>query len=361
MVRVEQVSALEEESLGDGVASEMSAPETGSSSESLIGSLRERIRATLTPILHGQTECALIGFPDSSNVGDSAIWLGELAWLKAAGVRVAYRCHDYSYVRHVLELSTRTGVILFHGGGNLGDVWPRVQRFRERVIRDFPDRPIVQLPQTIHFGDREALARARSVFDSHPDFTILVRDERSLELARNEFRAASILSPDMAFFLGSIPRPRQPDLDVLWLRRTDVEAVGCAQVGSAIGTAGTDWLDSRTPALRHLRNALNTVALRRPRRLAVLRRMSEATYDLQARQRMTFGCRLLARGRVVVTDRLHGHILCLLLGIPHVVLDNNYGKLRSFYRTWTHPAPQVRWVESAADAFTAAERLLGRH
>ena len=301
-LRVEQVSELDAESRGDGLAGDTSAPATGLSSASLIDGLRERISATLAPILHGETECALVGFPDSSNVGDSAIWLGELAWLEAAGVRIAYRCHDYSYDRHVLELSTRTGVILFHGGGNLGDVWPRVQRFRERVIRDSPDRRIVQLPQTIEFADREALARAREVFDSHRDFTILVRDQRSLELARNEFRAASSLSPDMAFFLGSIAKPRHPDVDVLWLRRTDVEAVRGSQAESATGTTATDWLDSRAPTLRRLRNALNAVALPRPRRLAVLRRMSEATYDLQARQRTTFGCRLLARGRVVVTD-----------------------------------------------------------
>ncbi len=360
MVTSEQVNDREREPFRENVAGEGPSLEPDSAFASVVGSLRKRIRATLAPMLQGHSECALIGFPDSSNVGDSAIWLGELAWLEAAGVRVAYRCHDYSYDRQVLELSTQKGVILFHGGGNLGDVWPRVQRFRERVIRDFAHRPIVQLPQTIHFGNREALAQARSVFDNHPDFTILVRDEASLAVAQNEFRATSILSPDMAFYLGSIPRPRQPDVDVLWLRRTDLEAVERDHAGRAMEATVTDWLDSRTPALRRVRNGLNTVAIRRPRRLRVLRRMAEATYDIQARQRTNFGCRLLARGRVVITDRLHGHILCLLLGIPHVVLDNNYGKLRNFYQTWTRPARQVRWVESAADAFAAARQLLGR-
>jgi pyruvyl transferase EpsO len=37
----------------------------------------------------------------------------------------------------------------------------------------------------------------------------------------------------------------------------------------------------------------------------------------------------------VVTDRLHTHILCLLLGIPHAVLDNNYGKVGRFISCWT--------------------------
>jgi pyruvyl transferase EpsO len=84
----------------------------------------------------------------------------------------------------------------------------------------------------------------------------------------------------------------------------------------------------------------------------------EVTFDWQARHRMRFGCGLLARGKVVVTDRLHGHILCLLLGIPNVVLDNNYGKLRHFHATWTRSMPQVRWAESPDEARAAAEELL---
>jgi exopolysaccharide biosynthesis protein PssK len=73
---------------------------------------------------------------------------------------------------------------------------------------------------------------------------------------------------------------------------------------------------------------------------------------------MNFGCRLLARGKVVVTDRLHGHILSLLLGIPHVLLDNSYGKLRHFHETWTWSMPRVRWVESSAEARAVAEQMV---
>jgi pyruvyl transferase EpsO len=88
-------------------------------------------------------------------------------------------------------------------------------------------------------------------------------------------------------------------------------------------------------------------------------RLIEATYDWQARRRVRAGCHLLASGRVVVADRLHAHILCLLLGIPHVVLDNNYGKLRRFCETWdTLSSPLVRWAESPAEALAAARAFL---
>jgi pyruvyl transferase EpsO len=61
---------------------------------------------------------------------------------------------------------------------------------------------------------------------------------------------------------------------------------------------------------------------------------------------------------VVVTDRLHGHILALLLGIPHVVLDNSYGKLHHFIRTWTHASPLVRMAAAPDEATALARELL---
>lgn len=320
--------------------------------------LRDRLGATLAPLISGHSDCALVGFPDSSNVGDSAIWLAQLAWLRDSGVRVAYRCHERDYDANILAQSCPTGLILLAGGGNFGDLWPRLQRLRERVIHDFPRRPIVQLPQSIHFGQREALARARAVFDAHPDLTLIFRDTASLEVAQREFRARSILCPDMAFYLGALSKPRAPEVDVLWLRRTDIEALPNKDAIGSASTLVTDWIDPRPPAVRQLRETFQPLLRRYPRRLRGLRRYSEATFDYQARARMKFGCRLLTRGRVVVTDRLHGHILSLLLGIPHVILDNSYGKLRHFHETWTHSMPDVRWAESPGEARVAAEQLL---
>ncbi len=320
--------------------------------------LRDRIKATLAPIVSGYSECALVGFPDSANVGDSAIWLGELAWLREVGVRVVYRCHERDYDANILAQSCPNGLILLHGGGNLGDLWPRPQRLREQVIQDFSRRPIVQLPQSIHFGDREALARTRAVFDGHPDLTIVVRDSASLELADRECQCRAVLCPDMAFYLGALAIPRVKDVDVLWLKRTDREAVPGNIAAGGSGTVVTDWLDPWPPAVRRLRETFQPLLMRHPRRLRILRRYSEATFDYQARQRMKIGCGLLASARVVVTDRLHGHILSLLLGIPHVVLDTSYGKVRQFHETWTKSMPHVRWAESSDAARAAAEELL---
>jgi pyruvyl transferase EpsO len=62
---------------------------------------------------------------------------------------------------------------------------------------------------------------------------------------------------------------------------------------------------------------------------------------------------MLSQGKVIVTDRLHAHILSLLLGIPHIVFDDQEeqcGKVRVFYETWTKGCDLTRWVDSPAEA-----------
>jgi hypothetical protein len=69
------------------------------------------------------------------------------------------------------------------------------------------------------------------------------------------------------------------------------------------------------------------------------------------------GCRILGEGRVVVTDRLHGHILCLLMNIPHVLIGDKYGKIESFYDAWTKSCDLTVWADSLMDALAAGRTL----
>jgi exopolysaccharide biosynthesis predicted pyruvyltransferase EpsI len=87
-------------------------------------------------------------------------------------------------------------------------------------------------------------------------------------------------------------------------------------------------------------------------------RANAATFAPLAEAWALRGCSILARGRVVVTDRLHGHILSLLQGIPHVAMDNSYGKVRAVHDTWTHESDLVRWADTPAEAIAAARDLL---
>jgi exopolysaccharide biosynthesis predicted pyruvyltransferase EpsI len=81
-------------------------------------------------------------------------------------------------------------------------------------------------------------------------------------------------------------------------------------------------------------------------------------FDSQSRIFVSRALTLLSLGRVVVTDRLHAHILCLLLGIPHILLNNLTGKNWNFYNTWTQDSPLCRLAQRPADAWRLARSAI---
>jgi pyruvyl transferase EpsO len=327
----------------------------------LIASLQQRIDAALGPHVRAGTPVAVVDFPNHPNAGDSAIWAGEMAYLRSRTVPVAYTCDFRSFAPRTLRARVGDGPVLLHGGGSVGDLWEETQRFRERVVASLPDNPIVQLPQTIHFERPENLERARSAFEAHGGITVLARDEASLEAAA-ELGAERVLCPDMAFAIGAMERPVRPDHEVLWLSRTDHEARHGGAPEGAPGVRQADWLEQRgieAPwrALREVTAILGRRIMSRPSLAGVLAGPIARLQEPLANQRVRAGARLLSSGRVVITDRLHGHILSVLLGIPHVLLDNSYGKLRNFRDSWTAGYPLARWAESPEEALRLAADL----
>lgn len=334
----------------------------------LLVRLEAAIDRALTPLIPRDRGLALIDFPNHGNVGDVLIWLGERRWLRNRGYDVAYVADQRSYSARTLRRRIGRGTVLIHGGGNLGDVWPQWQQFRERAIAELGDQRIVQLPQTIRFSGDEAARAAAGVMDAHPDLHLLCRDHASLEFACERFAAAAALCPDMAFALGPLARPVQPDLDLLVLSRTDAERTAAAlDAGGAARALVTDWTveGPRDAGYSRVWERLQYQSWRFGRRLnrSTPQNMLALdalglVYEWLARDRARFGRHLLSRGRVVVTDRLHGHVLALLLGIPNVVLDTGYGKISRFVEAWTAPAAQSRVARDPAQAAALAQELL---
>jgi exopolysaccharide biosynthesis predicted pyruvyltransferase EpsI len=326
----------------------------------LIEQLREELRKRVGELLPAGTRVALLDFPNHDNVGDTSIWLGELALLRELGCEVAYMASFSSY--SAAEMRRRLGadgVVLLHGGGNLGDLWPTYQAFRERVIETHHDRRIVQLPQTVNFSGPAPLARTAAGFNAHPDLTIMVRDQPSEDLARDAFEACRVVAaPDSALALGPLDGP-EPTGDVLVLMRTDRERVE----REAGGIASIDWPTRSGSALRTSRYRLSRLlgypAKRSSLAARLLDRPLRRVFDSLAEERFGVVPELLGSPSAVVTDRLHAHILCLLLGRPQVLLEDRGGKVRGFVERWTAGSPITHWA-TGVEAGVELARSLAR-
>lgn len=316
----------------------------------LIARLQGMIHDCLKDCVSADEPLAILDFPDIRNCGDSAIWLGEMACLRDRyGQPPAYisRLHDFSPAD--LERAMPAGPIFIHGGGNFGDLWPAHQDFRERVLDCFPQRRIIQFPQSIHYRRPERVEKSARIIGRHKNFVLLVRDEESRQFAEKHFDCAVRLCPDMAFCIGSLPS-RPAEFPVLAMLRADRESTGEFDRAAHPGLPVEDWITEPAGRVR-IAKALGAAAALLAFKPAEMRLRE---LDAAAHHRFRRGIRQISRGRAIVTDRLHVHICALLLGRPHAVLDNSYGKIRRFMSAFSGGTALSHQATSLADGIAWA-------
>jgi pyruvyl transferase EpsO len=321
----------------------------------LIAKLQDRIHTCLKDYISKDEPLAILDFPDIRNCGDSAIWLGEMAYLESKyGKRPAYVSRIDDFSPEELEQTMPTGPIFIHGGGNFGDIWEAHQDFRERVLERFPDRPVIQFPQSIHYKSDARLEQSARAIARHKHFVLLVRDEESRQFAMKHFDCEVRLCPDMAFSIGAT-EPAPSEFPVLAMLRSDLEKVGESDLSGHPDIPKEDWTTESVQSVR-VSKALGAATAWLALKPAEMRLRK---LDAAAHNRFRRGIRQISRGRAIVTDRLHVHICSLLLGRPHAVLDNNYGKIRRFMAAFSGGTDLSYQATSLEDGIAWARHQAG--
>jgi len=321
--------------------------------------LKQQVTEAIRTVSAGHLSYGLLDFPYHRNIGDSAIWLGEVQILRRLhGKGPGYVSHLGFSVeepgRHVPD-----GILYLHGGGNFGDIWPAHQIYRENILTRYPKHRIVQLPQSLHYADPEAIERSKRVIGAHPDFHFMVRDQESLDFVTRHFDCHALLVPDCAFGIDMAPfrRVARP-AGIKCLFRSDKERRPDAEAGRALfaGTQIEDWhgmadMARRRHAIRILKRIPDIPGKHH------LMGLRSWAFNRMALNIVTIGFQQLDAAEVIVTDRLHGHIMSALLEKPHVVIDNFYGKIANFIRAWGRDQV-TRVAEDYREAHAMAAELL---
>lgn len=294
--------------------------------------------------LEGHNHAVMLAFPDHMNKGDSAIWVGEQILLASLGVKVVYATNNNVDQARVRRLAREYPdlVVIMHGGGNFGDLYPVQMTAHLNAVKWFHDIPVRFMPQSIHFGKPDRIPETAEVLSGHPDLQLYVRDQPSLELALEHFGSKGVpvhLSPDMAFMMGDqsdIRRSVTPSHDLLVFAREDIEGHHwntTAAKPDGVSIIQGDWASSNYWLAKPLPKDFNVLAYKRT----------------------MIGYNFLRQGELVIMDRLHGHILSILLGIPSILIDNNVGKLSKYRNTWTQTCKLTKVALSAEEAKSMAE------
>ncbi len=202
--------------------------------------------------------------------------------------------------------------ILLHGGGNFGDLYPRHSLYRKFIVDSFPNSTIVAFPQTINYQNKANLENDVNILNNHHNLILTARSVESYNFLKKFFPGVkSYLIADVAFMIGNMKPFGKPDYDIVILRRFDKESnfdkseiwqrAYNKYLKGKFSYYETDWhfnSHNETSKLRELKDF-----------------------------RLNLVNKLLSKGKVIITDRLHASIFSLLIGKPHIIINDKYKKI----------------------------------
>jgi len=258
--------------------------------------------------------CVIYNWPGYANNGDHFLALGTLLYLMEE-----HKTKVLSISDNTIGTNKETYVIV--GGGNFGDLWPNVHNRVRARVRRYWDSRIIIFPVSVYFKDKKYLERSREIFNGAKDVTLMCREHESFVLAKKYFDKCKImLVPDAAFYLEPLVKHYSSDKKTLFLSRNDKELLPRDYFTYEVKE---DW----SHAIFNLSKTLPREALVS---LSVL---------------LSSVLQIKKYNKVVITNRLHAHILCVMLGMSNTLLPNTYHKNESFYKTWTYHELSTNFIK----------------
>ena len=282
----------------------------------------------------------LFDVPYHTNIGDTLIWQGELDYLKT----FPYNClGQSSYESNITPKLSRDSLIIFHGGGNFGDLWTLPHDYKMKIVAENPSCEFLFMPQTVYFNDENNLKKCAE-FLSNYNATICARDEVSFQILKSYFKNKILLVPDMAFCIDTTKwRNNNKANKLLLLKRTDKELkqTNYLTIIESQNIEISDW-----PSIGNTSDLVTKVKSRCRRYAKYIPNL----YDWYCQKiyrpyLIRVGVKFISGYHEVYTTRLHGAILSLLLDKQITLLDNSYSKNLHFYETWLKDCDSIIMAE----------------
>ncbi|KAH8584467.1 fringe-like glycosyltransferase domain and a like glycosyltransferase domain [Cryptosporidium sp. chipmunk genotype I] len=363
--------------------------------KNLIEEYSNKLKSYYEQVFTGIKEVLFIGFPDHPNRGDSAIFTGALIlleYLKIKIIKVVHLLSEYNAndILNSFNSKSEERAVIFHGGGNFGDLYSHHHKLRHIVLSDFINYKIVMFPQTVFFKNEINKVTTKQNFINHKgEIFLAARDIRSFEILTEMFKDVKHIKvellPDMAFLIGD-QRKRKgiPSLDILVHARADNEAPNII-FNNTLVKMNKIKIESIKKLIRESNKIENFGKDQNLNKENILIKKNEEWIDYltiliddwldsdasynnlissdyieKSISRTLDGMAFLSRANFVITNRLHGHILLTLLGISHIVMGDSFGKLVNFRETWTASCALSSWYDDFSDALVSASKKLNQ-
>ncbi len=270
-----------------------------------------------------------------ANLGDLAITYAQREFLREMypdrDIILVPSTETYASMKTLKKIINKDDVITLIGGGNMSDLYWSLESARLFVIKNFKKNKIISFPQTVSFSDTEkgqkCLNTSRKVYSKHKNIVFFLRENNAYQRFKKYFPDVKCeLCPDMVLSLKKT-EPRMERNQVVCCLRNDGESyITGAQ---------------RKSIITQMREEFSNVVLRDTVDVSV-DECTEAVFE----ETLEGFWSMLRSSKVVVTDRLHCMIFCVITGTPCVAIDNSNKKISGVYSEWLQ---EIDWVKFATD------------
>ncbi|MEE1074611.1 MAG: polysaccharide pyruvyl transferase family protein [Acutalibacteraceae bacterium] len=274
----------------------------------------------------------LVYTPIHKNLGDHAIASAEMAILDKLGI--LYTDITQPEIRKLKEFGLlglfNNTKILINGGGNLGTLWFDVEEDFRSIMIAAPKADILIFPSTIYYDDtvlgRKEFENSKRIYNNHKSLTLYARENISYEIMKNAYNNVKLV-PDMVFYLNKCEKNVSRDGAILCLRK-DLERTLCEEDEIFI-----------YKQIQHLfGDKITKTDMYAAHNIPAEKRNQELTKKFEQ----------FKRAKLVITDRLHCMIFCIISGTPCIVVNSKSPKVKGCYE-WVKDFEYIKFADSLSD------------
>lgn len=266
---------------------------------------------------------------DYKNLGDVAITLAQKQFLENTFPNkkiIEIEAKDTVKVFwNMKNKITKNTIITLIGGGNTGEKYELIERYRRFIIRNFKKNKIVIFPQTIDFSNtkygRYSLNRSIKDYSKNKNMIICARESKSKKIYKEKFANKIILIPDIVFNLKYENVLKREGI-ILMLR------------------------DDKEKSLNNNDKEILINRLKENYDKVLISDTCISDYNNKKKYELLFNkIDEIASKKLVITDRLHGMIFCYITKTPCIVIPNSNHKIIMTYENWLKDCNYIKLIK----------------
>lgn len=278
------------------------------------------VKGLIEFILYGRkAKYLLVDTPIHNNLGDLAIAIAEKQFILNKNKGKLFEVTSYQFDKFsslYAKLFRKDGIVLVHGGGFIGNLWPNEEyRFR-KIVDTFLNNKLIVFPQTVTFDietDEGILFFNESyrIYKKHHDFCVFTREKKSFSfMQQNMPDVRSVLVPDIVTTMRIKVDDYSRQNILLCMRNDHEKIVSVNDIINIKKTIMNCFVNTEVIVTDTILNKSTNVVLPFEREKFVKQKLVE-----------------FAKSKLIITDRLHGMVFAALTGTPCIAMMNSNGKV----------------------------------